>query len=222
MPARLVRAAGRALPILLFGYFAVTYAGRVLLALSQGAPGGDRFDVLTHYGLMAYSGLSAVFMGGLAVLFLIRKEPVRKLPRLVPQLAALGGTWLVSALAFQPPAPGAWWVPVLSSVLLVAGMACAIVALLTLGRSFGILPEARGLVTSGPYRYVRHPLYTAEAVAILGVLLPVLSPLSLAIYVLFLALQALRTRYEEEVLRAAFPQYDAYRRTTWRFIPGLF
>jgi protein-S-isoprenylcysteine O-methyltransferase Ste14 len=222
MPLRLARAAGRLLPVLLFGCIAATNVARLLQALSGGAPDGDRLDVLSWYGLLAHSGLAALFTGSLAALSLIRKEPVRKLPRLVPQLAALAGTWLVSGLGFQPPVPGAWWVPLLSSLLLVAGMACAVVALLALGRSFGILPEARGLVTTGPYRYVRHPLYTAEAVATLGLLLPVLSPLSLAIYGVFLALQALRARYEEEVLRAAFPQYDAYRRTTWRFVPGLY
>jgi protein-S-isoprenylcysteine O-methyltransferase Ste14 len=222
MPLRLARAAGRLLPVVLFGYIAATNVARLLHALSGGAPHGDRLDVLSWYGLLAHSGLSALFTGSLAALFLLRKEPVRKLPRLVPQLAALAGTWLVSSLGFQPPVPGAWWVPLLSSLLLVAGMVCAVVALLTLGRSFGILPEARGLVTTGPYRYVRHPLYTAEAIAALGLLLPVLSPLSLAIYGALLALQALRARYEEEVLRAAYPQYDAYRRTTWRFVPGLY
>ena len=220
--ALLARVVGRALPILLFGYIAVANLRHFVLALSQGAPGGDRLDVLAHYGLVAHSGLAAVFMGSMAALVLIRKEPVRRLPRLVPQLAAVAGTWLVSGLALLPLAPGAWWVPLLSSLLLVAGLACAVVALLVLGRCFGILPEARGLVTSGPYRHVRHPLYSAEALAFLGMLLPVLSPLSLAVYGLFLALQALRTRYEEEVLTAAFPEYDAYRRTTWRFIPGVF
>jgi protein-S-isoprenylcysteine O-methyltransferase Ste14 len=220
--ALLARVVGRAVPIVLFGFMAAANLRRFLLALSQGAPGGDRLDVLAHYGLVAHSGLVAVFMGSTAALVLIRKEPVRKLPRLIPQGAALAGTWIVTVLGLQPPAPGAWWVPLVSSGLLVAGMACAVAALLVLGRCFGILPEARGLVTSGPYRYVRHPLYSAEALAFLGVLLPVLSPLSLAIYGLFLALQALRTRYEEEVLAAAFPEYDAYRRTTWRFVPGVF
>jgi protein-S-isoprenylcysteine O-methyltransferase Ste14 len=220
--ALLARAVGRALPILLFGYIALANLGHLLHSLAQGAPQGDRLDVLTHYGLVAHSGLAALFMGGMAALVLIRKTPVRKLPRLAPQLAALAGTWLVIVLGLQPLTPGAWWVPLVSSLLMVAGMACAVVTLLVLGRCFGILPEARGLVTSGPYRYVRHPLYSAEALAFLGVLLPVLSPVSLVIYGVFLALQALRTRYEEEVLAAVFPEYDAYRRTTWRFIPGIF
>jgi protein-S-isoprenylcysteine O-methyltransferase Ste14 len=97
-----------------------------------------------------------------------------------------------------------------------------VASVLVLGRCFGILPEARGLVTSGPYRFVRHPLYTCEAVAFLGLLLPVVSPLSLTIYGAYLGLTVLRSRYEEEVLLAAFPEYAAYRRSTRRFIPGVY
>jgi protein-S-isoprenylcysteine O-methyltransferase Ste14 len=220
--ALLARVVGRALPILLFGYIALANLGRFLHSLGQGVPRGDRLDILVQYGLVAHSGLAALFMGGMAALVLIRKAPVRKLPRLAPQLVALGGTWLVIVLGLLPPAPGAWWVPLVSSGLMVAGMACAVVTLLVLGRCFGILPEARGLVTSGPYRYVRHPLYSAEALVFLGMLLPVLTPLSLALFGTFLGLQALRTRYEEEILVAVFPEYGAYRRTTWRFIPGVF
>jgi protein-S-isoprenylcysteine O-methyltransferase Ste14 len=195
---------------------------RLQHTLAQGAGGTSLPDLLGHYATLGHEALAAAFMGAIAVLFLVRKQPVRKLSRLAPRVAALLGTYIVLALGFQPVTLQQWWVMLAAGLLLVAGTACSVVTVLVLGRCFGIMAEARGLVTSGPYRYVRHPLYTSETLFVLGMLLPVLSPLSLAIYGAYLVLTALRTRYEEEVLLAAFPDYAAYRRRTWRFLPGVY
>ena len=46
-----------------------------------------------------------------------------------------------------------------------------IVVIFHLGRSFSIVPQARTLVRTGPYKFVRNPLYLAEEVALLGTLL---------------------------------------------------
>src|SRR5262245_33268238 len=172
---------------------------RLQRTLEQGAGGTSPTDLVGHYATLGHEALLAAFMGAMAVLFLVRKQPVRKLPGLAPRVAALLGTYIVVALGFQPVTLQQWWVTLAASLLLVAGAACSVVTVLVLGRCFGIMPEARGLVTSGPYRYVRHPLYTSESLIFLGLLLPVLSPLSLALYGAYLGLTALRTRYEEEV-----------------------
>jgi protein-S-isoprenylcysteine O-methyltransferase Ste14 len=55
-----------------------------------------------------------------------------------------------------------------ATVLVLVGTAAGIVTLMRLGRSFSMMAEARRLVTSGPYRFVRHPLYLAEELAIIG------------------------------------------------------
>ena len=107
----------------------------------------------------------------------------------------------------------------LASIFLVGGMAFAAWSLLTLGRCFSIMPEVRGLVRRGPYRLVRHPVYLGEILATFGVLLPILSPRNVAIFVAFCALQLWRTRYEEEALTAAYPEYADYRRTTGACCP---
>ncbi|MEM9696900.1 MAG: hypothetical protein AAGA56_30470, partial [Myxococcota bacterium] len=49
-----------------------------------------------------------------------------------------------------------------ASLAFAAAGACAILSLVTLGRSFAVLPSRRGLVRRGPYRLVRHPAYCAE------------------------------------------------------------
>ena len=63
-----------------------------------------------------------------------------------------------------------------------------------------VLPEARGLVTTGAYRLVRHPLYLGEFVAMFGAMLPLLAPLTVSIFALFSLLQATRMVLEERVL----------------------
>lgn len=107
-------------------------------------------------------------------------------------------------------------------MLLACGMIWAIYSLGYLGNRFSIVPEVRGLVMTGPYRLVRHPIYLGEITAGLGLVLPTILTVHLAIFAIFLGAQLLRTYYEERVLRRVFPEYDAYSRKTRRLIPFVF
>ncbi|NDD30986.1 MAG: isoprenylcysteine carboxylmethyltransferase family protein [Proteobacteria bacterium] len=101
--------------------------------------------------------------------------------------------------------------------LLVIGTLLTVTAMATLGRSFSISVEARRPVTRGVYRFVRHPVYLGEMVALLGVALIRLSPLSLALTAAFWVLQALRARWEDEALVGAFPAHASYVDRVGRF-----
>src|SRR6476620_11055473 len=92
------------------------------------------------------------------------------------------------------------------------------VVLLWLGRSFSTMPEARRLVTSGPYRYMRHPLYLTEEIAVIGVLLQYRSPAAFALVALQMALQVRRMLCEEQVLGETFPEYEQYCANTPRLV----
>jgi protein-S-isoprenylcysteine O-methyltransferase Ste14 len=86
-----------------------------------------------------------------------------------------------------------------------------------------ILPDHR-LHTGGPYRLVRHPIYTGFALAFLGHQIAFSSAPGLAFWLLF-AMHILhrRIRREEAMLLAHFGEcYRAYMRTTWRMFPGLY
>ncbi len=82
--------------------------------------------------------------------------------------------------------------------------------------------EGQTVITSGPYRVVRHPLYA------FSLLMFVFAPLALGSYVtlpallLFLPIYVLRIKNEEKVLRAELPGYTEYcQRMRWRILPGV-
>jgi protein-S-isoprenylcysteine O-methyltransferase Ste14 len=132
-------------------------------------------------------------------------------------LLAIGGTLM--PLAVRPTAASGF--VVIGTAVQIVGTAGIIAALLSLRRSFGIVPAHRGIRTGGLYRVVRHPLYAAELLTILGIVLAGPSPLNASAFACFCALQVLRARAEERFL-GGDPIYSAYRdRVKYRLIPGV-
>lgn len=79
--------------------------------------------------------------------------------------------------------------------------------MVTLRKAFSVTVEARTLVTGGPYRFVRHPIYTGEILTAAMVVILRFTPLNAALFVLFVALQLYRSRLEERKLLRVFPEY---------------
>jgi protein-S-isoprenylcysteine O-methyltransferase Ste14 len=104
----------------------------------------------------------------------------------------------------------------------VLAAALSLGATIFLGRSFGIVAANRGVRTSGPYRYVRHPLYGSYLVAYVGFLLGNASLLNLMLVLTCAVCQYLRATAEERTL-ARDPEYREYMaRVRYRFLPGIF
>ena len=164
--------------------------------------------------------LSALaFMLLLVLTTLVRYRPMRSAEGWEPRLSALAGTFLGLALGLLPPADIPPAVALIAVGLSAIGGFLSFYVLLSLGRSFSIMPQARKLVTSGPYAIVRHPLYCSEELMALGVTLLFFSPLAVLIAAVHWAFQLRRMVNEEKVLRAEFPEYAAYSQRTPRVIP---
>lgn len=104
----------------------------------------------------------------------------------------------------------------------IGGAILATAAVISLGRSFGIVAANRGVRTTGFYRFVRHPLYGSYMVGYLGFLLGNVSVANLLLVLLTVACQYTRAVSEERILLHD-PAYQAYvKRVRYRFIPYIF
>lgn len=158
----------------------------------------------------------------LAASVVIRRPAIGKARGTEPRISALIGTFLVTAVVLFPRRELSLAASFGSMLLIVAGDAFAIFVLAYLRHSFSIMAEARELVTSGPYRFVRHPLYLAEGCAAIGSVVQFLSPWTAMLAVVQIACQFRRMRNEEMILMEVFPEYSSYKRKTPRIIPGLY
>jgi protein-S-isoprenylcysteine O-methyltransferase Ste14 len=111
--------------------------------------------------------------------------------------------------------------PLVGLSIMAAGEALTVAGMLSLGRSFSIFSEVRELRTSGLYRYVRHPLYLGEMIAVWGYVLAWPAPWAIACALLFTGLQSWRARVEEGRLLAYHPGYAAYRERAGFLWPRL-
>ena len=133
---------------------------------------------------------------------------------------AVGAT--AGPLLIRPSPNVAALVPqVIPAILMIGGIVFQIYAKLTLRRSFGVVPANRGLTVSGPYQFLRHPIYAAYLIGQIGFLLLNPTLWNLALYTISLALQVFRIQAEERLL-SHDPAFAAYRGAVrFRLLPGL-
>lgn len=142
----------------------------------------------------------------------------------VLQFVLLGTLLLTTLLTWAFPWPGEIPVRAAGLIAVALGTGVALWAAAALGSALTPLPEPRGpsVVAAGPYRHVRHPIYSGLLLACIGVTLAT-TPWCLVPTGLLMIVWALKCRVEEGFLTQRFPDYPDYCRTVrWRLVPGVY
>lgn len=111
------------------------------------------------------------------------------------------------------------------ALLMFAGVAGYVWALLALRRNWSIsaeIKEGQTLVTSGPYRFVRHPMYFFMMLVVIGSGLIISNYMILVFTPFVFIAYYLRGKLEEKMLCEEFPEYAEYIKRTKMLIPGIF
>ena len=223
--------------------FALTRAGEAVFGLraasTQSKPArrdygelASKVFILTLFSAMA-SAIAQDFVrtGHVTGLLLLVSEALVVALTLVRRTAAIvDRSWTARVLTmfatFGPPLvrPSAVAAAPESLTIAISAIGLIIVVLgkLSLGRSFGLTPANRGVVSTGLYRIVRHPIYLGYLITHVGFV--VANPADWNLAVLLAADVALMMRAVcEERTLALDDQYRAYMgRVRWRIIPGVF
>ena len=155
------------------------------------------------------------------VMFLIRRPSTLTSRRFTEWFMAIAGTFCSYFYVLE----GAWPIyrPLVPpTYFIMAGAALiSVIAILNLGRSFGIVPANRGIKTKGLYGIVRHPIYLLYVIFDLAFLFHRTSARNWAVFLLYILVAYFRAKHEERVLQQD-PAYQQYmQKTRYMFLPGI-
>ena len=171
-----------------------------------------------HVLVAIYAALRTVIALAFAAFTVQRAKPHRRSRQ--PVALAVCAVAIVAVLIVAPPSHGTSpTVLAVGDAIAVCGCLWLLASVLVLGRCFGVLPEARGLVRRGPYRLVRHPVYLGEIIALAGLTIAAPTARNLIVFAMFVLAQVARTHLEERALTEAFPEYAQYAEQTGGLIP---
>ena len=207
---------GRLAPSLFFSLF----LARQLVLLAGGAHGvREPSDLL----FLVQQVLALAYFSMLVVLYAVRLPQRGTDHRLAVVFVAFSGTFAAIGASFLPGGTRREGLIVPADILATIGLAYSVWGLAYLRRSFSIIPQARRLVTGGPYSLSRHPVYLGEITTAIGVNLATGGWLSAAAIAYFIACEVLRMGWEERILSQVFPtDYTTYARRVPRYIPNPF
>ncbi len=149
---------------------------------------------------------------------------LHRLPLVLAGLVYISPAWLPSILRRRFIPPGNL-PPAAGVLLVVAGLGYSVWARVHLGRNWSanvVVKQDHALIRSGPYRHLRHPIYSGLLLAFLGMALAYGEWRGLVALGLVLAAFVLKSRREEAFMRETFPEYAAYQRETRALIPFVY
>lgn len=157
-----------------------------------------------------------VTVGGVLIVNTLRRSPaVEQDARWWVWIICTAATLRFLAFEFDESSRSAFWLLVLLNLV-------ADLALISLGKSFSLLPARRTIRTGWLYRFVRHPAYTGY-ILVDSIYFTQMPTLRNAIVVLVGAMLFNWRAILEEALLTNDPAYSEYaERVRWRFVPGIY
>ena len=202
----------RAVPVVVFG---------VLTAVAAAHVDSGRPSDAAVVGRLAY----VVLLTLQVVVFATQPPPRARDGRAWVWAVTVVATFGMVVAPSLPPVRSLWAAgereAQVQAVLGLVGMAIALPAMASLRRSFSLTPQVRGLITTGPYRVVRHPLYLGEALNVIGIMVAVGSLTVVLVAAIVVAGEVARAALEERLLRRSFPHYDRTFGRVAHLIPGV-
>jgi protein-S-isoprenylcysteine O-methyltransferase Ste14 len=135
-------------------------------------------------------------------------------------------SWFLPGLLAEQILPDSTWTAAAGLIITIAGLGFAVWARVHLGRNWSGLPlihEQHTLTRTGPYRYVRHPIYSGITLALLGTAIGTGYVIMFTCVPLVFVLFVVKSRMEERVLIEEFrDDYARYRREVKALIPYVF
>lgn len=193
-------------------------------ALGNLAMAGFFFAAVAPQAVHLHSSLADLIWiigaGTMGLFSLVRRAPVTARVDFI-SIAVFGLVILIPAL-MRTAAPATGLLAASGIATEVAGVLFSQVARIYLGRSFGILPANRGIVTSGPFRLVRHPVYLGWLVLVLGRVACFPTWRNLALFLAVIPFVMWRIALEEGLLGEGFEYRDYCGKVAWRLVPGVY
>lgn len=110
-------------------------------------------------------------------------------------------------------------------VLITLAFVLIIWAVVAMRKSYlSVFPEptkASALITNGPYRFIRHPMYTAVIIGCAGLLYHNFTWIRLFVFIALVVVLLIKLNWEEKMLIEKFPSYIGYMKHTKKLLPGI-
>lgn len=199
--------------------------------------GGQAQRIVTAAGLPGLAALAAgLFLFATALVVLRWRRPAesggQRDPWSIAGIVVQGSGFVAAAsgpvrVTLDPLGTAALTIAGTVALLMAAALGLFVWAGATLGRNWSLVARMRGdhaLVTTGPFRWVRHPIYVALALVVIALALALGHGIRLVVALpLYAAGTWARVRSEERLLRATFgAAYADYAARVPRFVPGVF
>jgi protein-S-isoprenylcysteine O-methyltransferase Ste14 len=208
-------------------------------ARSAGSPALDAGEVIARativvaFGFLAFrfathfmqtgqiTGLMLLASEALVVILTVFRRTAGVVDRSV-RARVLTSVSLAGPLLLVPVVNRALMAEMVTATLSACGLLVVIAGKLSLGRSFGLMPANRGIVSTGLYRLVRHPIYMGYLITHVGFMIANPSPWNLMMIVTADMALMIRAVREERVLARDAAYRDYQQKVRFRVVPGLF